>query len=96
MLDSQASSSEGAFLFLELLVYSEYMEIICCFCQGSFEVRYKEIYRIEEEYYVTFCPGCDVQNEVWDVEEWFEPSEIEYIEKYNNNSEEDYADEDFA
>lgn len=63
------------------------MEIICRFCQGAFEVDYKNVFRIDEDYFVTYCPGCYTENEVWDVYDWFDQREIDYIKKYNNEDE---------
>lgn len=68
------------------------MEIICRFCQGIVEVKYKNVFKLGEDYFVTYCPGCHTENEVWDVYDWFSIREIEYIEKYNNENEKGYSE----
>lgn len=60
------------------------MEIVCRNCQGIVAIDYRQVFKLEEDFFVTYCPGCDSENEVWDVYDWLDPPEIEYIEKYNN------------
>lgn len=64
------------------------MEIICRYCQGTIDVEYKNIYKLADNYFVTYCPGCDTENEVWDVYDWFDVKEIAWIEKWNNDENE--------
>ena len=64
------------------------MEIICRYCQSVISIKYKMIYKIGPDYFVTYCPGCDTENEVWDVYDWFDPEEIMWIEKWQNEDEE--------
>ncbi len=70
------------------------MEIICYSCQGTLEASYKDIYRLEEDYFVTFCPACGAENEMWDVEDWLEPDQFEWILKNNNEEKQSYEDLD--
>ena len=68
------------------------MEIICRYCQGIIVVDYKIVYKVDEDYFVTYCIGCGAENEVWDVYDWFSPEEIDHIEKHNSEREHNGTD----
>ena len=62
------------------------MEIICRYCQGTIDVKYTMIFKLSDDYFVTHCLGCDTENEVWDVYDWFDIDEIQWIEQWQNES----------